>query len=178
MKNCIHYFLQKNSLNFNSYFNCYCLVTRKEKEKDKIVYSEKMPLKCIFQEESVFFKRLNTNSVREYNFRYEQITQCSNHESLKFIVKDFYFDNNYFEFEFIFVFEKYILDPLSIKKENFEAIINKSIYIDHSISWYGERKESEGKLHRVGDLRIKIEKQNGHIEEIDIFDINYFFVRL
>jgi ribosome maturation factor RimP len=84
----------------------------------------------------------------------------------------------YFEFDFLFIFNKYILDPFSVKKADFGTVVGKELYVVYSTSWYDDKKEMEGVLTRVGDLRIYIDDINNQKQEIEIFDLAYFFARL
>lgn len=176
MKDCIQKFLNSNNSKFNEYFNCYCLITR---IKGKTVeYSRKNPFKIIFNDESITFIGINTSGPCEYHFEYMHINNCSvENNRLKLSVRDFYFLDTNFEFEFLFVFNKYILDAFSVKKEDLEAVVEKKVFVDYSKSWFDERKESQGILKRVGDLRISIEEENKSKQEVEIFDINFFFVK-
>lgn len=177
MKYNITQFFKKNNLEFEKYFNCYCAITKKHENITEI--TKKSPYKIIFQNESVVFLRINSPYPKEYHFGYEHIIEQSfENNILKLIVKDFHYKEMYFEFEFLFVFDKYLLDPFSIKKEDLQSLLEKHIYIDYSESWYDERKEIKGILKRVGDLRIGLEDMNNQMQEVEIFDINYFFAKL
>ena len=168
--------MRRNNLKIDQDFNCFCSVIKKH---DSIKQVEKSPFRIIFQEKSVVLLRINAPKPKEYRFGYEHIIDHSLHgNKLRLSVKDWFYDNMYFEFDFLFIFNKYILDPFSVKKADFETVVGKELYVVYSTSWYDDKKEMEGVLTRVGDLRIYIDDINNQKQEIEIFDLAYFFARL
>ncbi|MBD3903029.1 hypothetical protein NAL32_08385 [Chryseobacterium sp. Ch-15] len=176
MQHTISEFLRKNKLKIDQDFNCLCSVTKKHNSTEQ---EDKSPFKIIFKEKSIVLLRINTPHPKEYHFGYEHVVNHSlERDKLKLTVKDWYYDNMYFEFDFLFIFNKYILDPFSVKKTDFETVIGKELYVVYSTSWYDEKKEMEGTLTRVGDLRIYIDDIENQKQEVEIFDLAYFFARL
>lgn len=97
-------FLEKNNRNEGEYF--YSLVNIKKIHNDKVVDIFKITCNSIFQEVNIFFS--DTENFHTFTFKYDNIYDCEYDNNLKFKIKDFENEGILFEFEIIFIFDKYI----------------------------------------------------------------------
>lgn len=173
MRECILNFLEKNDRKEGEYF--YSFVNIKKIHNNNVLDIFKITCNSTFQEVNIFFSDID--NFHTFNFKYENIYYCEYVNNLKFKIKDFENEGILFEFEIIFIFDKYIKDALSLKDSDFNNVLEKKLFINYN-SPNGEKIEIIGKLVKAGQLRLYIEDKEKKITEIEKFDINFILVNL
>lgn len=171
MRESILNYLKKNNRKEGEYF--YSFVNIKKIHKDNVLDNFKLTCNSIFQEVNIFFS--DTENFHIFTFKYDNIYDCTYDNNLKFKIKDFENEGILFEFEIIFIFDKYIKDALSVKDLDFNRIVEKKLFINYN-STNAEKVEIIGKLFKAGRLRLYIENKDRNIIEIEKFDINFILV--